>query len=207
MRSHSSDRINTNILMSFSEKTNQNSSCIIDHEGDVRKCGGIITNPELDSVIVVMNRHSAWKGENKWGLPKGHARPGETPPECAQREIQEETGLYFSTQRFRRHIYLNGNHYYLIILKTPYNNFQTNDEKEISDVRWMPISELRNLNYNSDIKRFLKIFPNNRIDFTRCHRNMTNGTNQSSYNIRSTHHPSNDNIYSHYHQHLTAKVR
>lgn len=134
------------------------------------KCGGIITTPDLESVIVVMNRHSAWKGENKWGLPKGHARQGETPPECAQREILEETGLYFPTNRFKRFIHLNGNYYYLIVLKEPYQKFKTNDEKEISEVRWMPIEELRNYNYNSDIKRFLKVFPFNRVEFGRCYR-------------------------------------
>ena len=29
----------------------------------------------------------------KWGLPKGHAEPGEAPAETALREVQEETGL------------------------------------------------------------------------------------------------------------------
>ena len=29
----------------------------------------------------------------KWGLPKGHAEEGETPPEAALREVAEETGL------------------------------------------------------------------------------------------------------------------
>lgn len=29
----------------------------------------------------------------KWGLPKGHAEEGETPPETGLREVSEETGL------------------------------------------------------------------------------------------------------------------
>jgi 8-oxo-dGTP pyrophosphatase MutT (NUDIX family) len=29
-----------------------------------------------------------------WSIPKGKAEPGETGPECAEREVREETGLY-----------------------------------------------------------------------------------------------------------------
>ena len=137
---------------------------------DSKKAGGIIVSPDGESVIVVMNRHSAWKKEYKWGLPKGHPRTVESPASSAQREVFEETGLHFPLHRFKRHIYLNGNYYYIIVLKTPFREFKTNDAKEISEVRWMKISELRESNYNSDIKRFLKVFPNNKVEFSRSRR-------------------------------------
>ena len=30
---------------------------------------------------------------DRWDLPKGHLDPGETPAECALRELEEETGI------------------------------------------------------------------------------------------------------------------
>lgn len=162
-------------------------------DNDARKAGGIITTPDMKSVIVVMNRHSAWKGENKWGLPKGHPREGEPPSQCAQREVLEETGLSFTPDRFKRHIYLNGNYYYIIVLRAPFNRFKTNDTKEISEVKWMKISELRESNFNSDIKRFLKIFPNDRVEFTRPPR-LSNHTPERPHTrnwCRGYQHPTN----------------
>ena len=58
---------------------------------DIR-CGGIIINKNLDSVIIVLNRDSKMKGEDKWGLPKGHIKNGEQLSECAEREIEEDRG-------------------------------------------------------------------------------------------------------------------
>ena len=62
---------------------------------DIR-CGGIILNKSLDSVLIVLNRDSLSKGEPKWGLPKGHINHNELLHHCAKREIEEETGIIIS---------------------------------------------------------------------------------------------------------------
>jgi 8-oxo-dGTP pyrophosphatase MutT (NUDIX family) len=42
-----------------------------------------------DDIFYLLIRHRA----GHWGFPKGHADPGETPLETAQRELFEETGI------------------------------------------------------------------------------------------------------------------
>ncbi|MGK5595137.1 MAG: bis(5'-nucleosyl)-tetraphosphatase [Parachlamydiaceae bacterium] len=38
--------------------------------------------------VLLVQPHQGW-----WGIPKGHADPGETDQEAAERELNEETGL------------------------------------------------------------------------------------------------------------------
>ncbi|RMH21073.1 MAG: NUDIX domain-containing protein [Gammaproteobacteria bacterium] len=51
---------------------------------------GIIPIHESDGVRRFLLVHQK-KGH--WGFPKGHAEPGETPLQSAQRELAEETGI------------------------------------------------------------------------------------------------------------------
>ena len=120
------------------------------------KCGGIIINNELNKILCVLNKQSYLKGENKWGLPKGHKRLGELIIPCSQREIFEETSLYFEKSRFNNYLKLNDNIYFLIILKSDYDNLNTRDTKEIERVEWKTIAELKSGNSNRDLRSFLQ---------------------------------------------------
>lgn len=45
---------------------------------------------------VVVDERGAWlmiRRNGRWDLPKGHVEPGEEPTACAEREIEEETGV------------------------------------------------------------------------------------------------------------------
>jgi 8-oxo-dGTP pyrophosphatase MutT (NUDIX family) len=66
------------------------------------KCGAIVTNMD-DQLLVVCTRG------DKWGLPKGGRRAGETRHECAEREVYEETSVRVAIDRAQRgrHIYSN----------------------------------------------------------------------------------------------------
>jgi 8-oxo-dGTP pyrophosphatase MutT (NUDIX family) len=51
----------------------------------IRAAGGLVQN-ERGEVLFIYRR-------NKWDLPKGKIDAGESPEECAVREVQEETGM------------------------------------------------------------------------------------------------------------------
>ena len=54
---------------------------------DVMSTGFLVIRrqPEVSFLLL---RHP-----DRWDLPKGHLDPGETPAECALRELEEETGI------------------------------------------------------------------------------------------------------------------
>ena len=124
------------------------------------KCGGIIIDSSKQRVLCVLNRLSHLKGENKWGFPKGHMDNNETYYKCAQREIKEETGLYFKKYKFSKYVKIYNNIYYIIQLKSNFDKININDKKEISKVEWKTIKELNSGNYNRDIYIFLKFIKN-----------------------------------------------
>lgn len=122
----------------------------------IRRCGGIIYNSSNDKVLIVLNRESYEKGENKWGFPKGHRNYNERIVDCAQREIKEETGLTIPKCLFKRKVCLNNTLYYIINLKQDYKEFDIIDKKEIVKVEWSSPHELMGLCYNRDIRQFLR---------------------------------------------------
>ncbi|MEO8288872.1 MAG: NUDIX hydrolase [Chloroflexota bacterium] len=118
--------------------------------------GGVVYRPDGDSfdvALIYRDRH------NDWSLPKGHIEAGESREQAALREIKEETGLdarivkpleevsYFFRQR-------NGD----LVKKTVYHFLMEatttalgKPNWEVSEARWVPISEARTLlSYDKD---------------------------------------------------------
>ena len=58
---------------------------------DEYSAGGVVLRPGQDGEpeVLLIATH---EGE-RWGLPKGHIEPWETPEEAAVREVREETGV------------------------------------------------------------------------------------------------------------------
>lgn len=55
----------------------------------VRAAGGLVLRDDGDAVRVLL----VHRPRGDWTFPKGKADPGETDPETALREVEEETGL------------------------------------------------------------------------------------------------------------------
>ena len=141
---------------------------------DVR-CGGIIINPSLDSVIIVLNRESKLKKEFKWGLPKGHIKFGEELFNCASREIEEETGLKLSINDKTPRIKINDTYYYIIIINEKIS-LTPKDKREIAEVKWEKIINLNKINTNRGLRKLEIVFPKI-LKLTNKHKN----TNKEVY--------------------------
>jgi 8-oxo-dGTP pyrophosphatase MutT (NUDIX family) len=90
------------------------------------------------------------RGRLLWSLPKGHIEDGETEPQTAVREVQEETGIagevvgklgtidfWFVADGRRVHKTV---HHFLLLAT---GSLELSDEDvEVSEVAWVPIDEI-----------------------------------------------------------------
>ncbi len=98
------------------------------------------------------------RGRTMWSLPKGHIETGETAEQTAMREVEEETGIegtiiaplgkidYWFVSEGRR-IHKTVHHYLL-----RFTGGELSDEDyEVSEVAWVPLTELpRRLTYSDE---------------------------------------------------------
>lgn len=130
------------------------------------RAGGIIFDKDNKHIVLVLNKESFRKNENKWGLPKGHLHHYERkqPHLGAQREIWEETGIFFPIYQESFSISIYDTLYYVLTLDKQHNQFFIpNDTNEIAKVCWFPIHSLHTLNVNRTLAKIIKkwrnIFP------------------------------------------------
>ena len=96
--------------------------------------------------------------KGRWDIPKGKMEKGEKKRECAEREVEEETGVKVRIEKKINatwHTYVNKKKY--VLKKTHWyvmkcvddTNMGPQVEEDIDEVRWMNLSELRAALYNS----------------------------------------------------------
>jgi|TARA_B000000557_G_scaffold147224_1_gene119502 8-oxo-dGTP pyrophosphatase MutT (NUDIX family) len=123
------------------------------------RAGGIIFDTDRTHILLVLNRLSHSKNENKWGLPKGHLIQEEfcQPHIGARREILEETGIFHPINKDDNHIIIYDTIYFIIQLNRYFNTyFEPRDKKEIHEVRWVKIKDAKKLNTNRGLSLFLR---------------------------------------------------
>ena len=105
----------------------------------------------VDYYALVQGRHTG-----KWSFPKGHLQLGETGPECALREIAEETGLdEVDHARSIGTLFLHYGTYYLYECGG-FDPLVPRDQKEIIHAKWMTLEEMRGVPLNADVSQFRK---------------------------------------------------
>ena len=118
-----------------------------------QRSGGIILSRNLDKIILVLNRESVLNGDPKWGLPKGHIKFNESYPECAIREIEEETGLKLKINNNTYSIKINDTLYYIFVVDEHSHIPKPMDVFEIKDSKWIYLSDLDIFSCNRGLKK------------------------------------------------------
>lgn len=104
------------------------------------------------------------RGRLLWSLPKGHLEAGETAAEAAVREVREETGIEgevlgelgvidFWFVAGGRKVHKTVHHY--LLLATDPDQPLSDADREVSEVAWVPMSELTDRLAYADERRLV----------------------------------------------------
>lgn len=109
----------------------------------IKAAGGVVMNNKMEMLFIYRR--------NKWDLPKGKIDTGETPQQCAVREVKEETGIKYVTISQKLidtyHMYLDNEiifkttHWYLMLSNDRY--FFPQKEEGIKKAGWIHINNLQ----------------------------------------------------------------
>lgn len=129
-------------------------------ESTTRAAGGLVwragaREPEL--LLIRRFRH----GSDEWSLPKGKLDPGESYPQAALREVEEETGVRARLGRFAGVMQYGVNGHNKVVCfweMTAISSGPKLDTDEVAEVRWVGREEaLRMLSHeqNRELLRHL----------------------------------------------------
>ncbi len=124
--------------------------------------GGIVQNEDKDLLFIFRR--------NKWDLPKGKLETGERIEVCAEREIEEETGVTQLTLKRKigetYHIYsekgndiLKISHWFYFTCLSE-QNMVAQTEEDIVEVKWIATKDIKTpmANTYNNIKEILGVF-------------------------------------------------
>jgi ADP-ribose pyrophosphatase YjhB (NUDIX family) len=111
----------------------------------ITACGGVVQNDKRELLFIYRR--------SKWDLPKGKLEIGETEEYCAQREIEEETGVtglnlkkkigetYHTYHEFGKH-FLKTTHWFYFTCSSQ-QKVQPQTEEDITEIKWVPTQNIR----------------------------------------------------------------
>ena len=112
----------------------------------IRAAGGVVMRFVANSRVEVACVYRAARGD--WTFPKGKLDEGESYPQCAIREVIEETGLDCEIVRFigtTNYVHRKGKPkivaYYLMTPVAGEGTFQPNEE--VDELRWVLLEHVR----------------------------------------------------------------
>lgn len=106
----------------------------------IKKAGVFVYDPNEDRVVLVQSRGQLW------GVPKGTIE-NETIPECAVRELKEETGIEIKAEKFLRATKIKNRaiYYYTEMKNTPLKIPENFDDNDSTGLTWIKIDCLKKL--------------------------------------------------------------
>ena len=116
---------------------------------DANQVFGCILESHEGRILLVQGRKSG-----KWSFPKGHPLEDETPFECAQRELIEETGLCAPAYPTTIHQLATGVYYHYKVGEELIG--EPEDTNEVIDLRWVSVDEMRHMSVNIDVNTYLR---------------------------------------------------
>jgi 8-oxo-dGTP pyrophosphatase MutT (NUDIX family) len=119
------------------------------YKANTDKVYGSICISPTNTILLVRGRKS-----QKWSFPKGHKKRGETYISCAVRETFEESGVDLDGRMPIAYQRLSVGEYYFYDLDEEVVP-TINDTREIDEVKWMTIDDMKNVPCNVDVNNFL----------------------------------------------------
>ncbi len=128
----------------------------------IEAAGGIVQN-EKKEMLFIFRR-------GKWDLPKGKMEKRESAEECAQREVEEETGVsglvlkkkvgetYHTYDEYGKHILKISHWFYYTCAKE--QDLKPQTEEDITETKWVKTKDIKEPMSNSyeNIKAILRCF-------------------------------------------------
>lgn len=119
-------------------------------------------------LMLLRNKKKVDENKGKWIGVGGHFEEGETPEECVIREVYEETGLTLTDYKFRGIVTFVSDEW-----ETDYMHLFTATgftgqlkECDEGELRWIPKSEIMDLNLWEGDRAFLKMLFENKGFFS-----------------------------------------
>jgi 8-oxo-dGTP pyrophosphatase MutT (NUDIX family) len=126
-------------------------------EKEVTKRGGIIFVSRQYGIIKLLVVKG--NGSGIYSFPKGKQNDNETLETCAIREVCEETGIMINEDELidKKKCKIGKNTYFILeVDEDQYQTFEIYDTREVCEVSWKTIDELKEINCNKDIRNVLQ---------------------------------------------------